>query len=266
MQTQKIGCALAIAVGAIGFAGCDSNSKPIAPAATNATAANAADSNAAAPPAWNPYALFLQYKYLAAIDENADGTITVEEIDSCPDRLRKLDANSDGKLESIEFLKEDMSKAMVLQFGSYKALDSDKDGELSSDEIAAAAEVLKKLDANQNGKLEPVEYAMDSPRTMGGGGGGGGGRQQPSPEDFVKQNDKDKDGKVAKSEMTGPAANFFDRMDSDKDGFVTVEEVKAARERRAQSSGAPAGIDAGDAAKKTETPESESPKSETPKE
>ena len=38
------------------------------------------------------------------------------------------------------------------------ALDTDKDGTLSSDEIANASESLKKLDKNGDGQLTPDEY------------------------------------------------------------------------------------------------------------
>lgn len=218
------------------------------------------------PKPWNPYSGLLRYKYIAAIDTDENGTITQEEMEAAPENLRKLDVNSDGQLDAAEFLmEEDLSQSSVRNFKSYKALDADQNDILDADEIAAATEKLKQLDANGDGSLAPMEYATasggmgatigpDGQVRGGGGGGRGGGRNMPSPEEFIQQNDKDGDGKVGKDELTGPAANFFDRMDEDQDGFITLEEVKAARERRRQreEGGADAGATEGDAAKEGE--------------
>jgi Ca2+-binding EF-hand superfamily protein len=57
---------------------------------------------------------------------------------------------------------------------------------------------------------------------MGGlGQGGGAGTSS-----LFKQRDKNNDGKLGKDEI--PAA-LYERLDSDKDGFVTDEELKALR-------------------------------------
>ena len=53
-----------------------------------------------------------------------------------------------------------------------RALDTDKDGELSADEIAKAAESLKSLDQNEDGKL--TEDELRPPRPDGPGPGGPG--------------------------------------------------------------------------------------------
>lgn len=246
-----------------------------------------ADKQAApAKPSWSPFSAIQQFKIIAAIDEDLDGTVTTKEVESAVDRIQKLDANGDGKLTSEEFLKEGEVPKSVLGFGVVKGLDADKDGTLSAEEIKGAVEVLKKLDGNKNGKLESFEYAMRSPMSMGGGSGGGGGgggpggggagggRQMPSPEEFMKSNDKNSDGKVEKSELTGPAAQFFDRMDENKDGGITLEEVKASRARMSQQGGggrggpggpgrpggAPPAGGAGEGEKKSDVPKTDAPK------
>jgi hypothetical protein len=50
--------------------------------------------------------------------------------------------------------------------------------------------------------------------------------------------DKDKDGKISKAESKGSyLAGFFDRVDTNSDGFITAKEATAARERRKTSGG-----------------------------
>ena len=67
------------------------------------------------------------------------------------------------------------------------------------------------------------------PRQGGGGGrGGGGGGQRPDPEQIFKDNDKDKDGKLTGDEIPERMRRFVDNMDTDKDGSITIEEMKAA--------------------------------------
>jgi hypothetical protein len=245
MRVQALFCGIALALLANSYL-LAQEKKPAEKASGDKTDSD--KKPAPAKPSWSPYSSIQQFKIIAAIDEDLDGTVTAKEIDSAVERIQKLDANGDGKLTSAEFLKEGKVPGTVLTWGVVKGLDADKDGELSADEIKGAVEVLKKLDANKNNKLESFEYAMRSPMGMGvssdtgaggpgGPGGGGGGRQMPSPEEFMKSNDKNSDGKVEKSELTGPAANFFDRMDENKDGGITLEEVKASRERMRQHTG-----------------------------
>src|SRR5499433_2640927 len=65
---------------------------------------------------------------------------------------------------------------------------------------------------------------QDSPRGGFGGGGRGQGMRPPSFEEL----DKDKDGKISKSEWPGPA-QAFDAMDTNHDGFVDRDEFNAYR-------------------------------------
>lgn len=48
---------------------------------------------------------------------------------------------------------------------------------------------------------------------------------------FIQKFDKDNDGKVSKDEFPGPAEHFT-RMDNNEDGFITADEVRAARPPR----------------------------------
>jgi Ca2+-binding EF-hand superfamily protein len=92
------------------------------------------------------------------------------------------------------------------------ALDTDKDGELSAEEIANAPAALKTLDKDGDGKLNREE--LRPPR--------------PGPEVFAQRlmnHDKDGDGKVSKEELPERMQRMFDRADTNADGFIDQAEA-----------------------------------------
>lgn len=68
-------------------------------------------------------------------------------------------------------------------------------------------------------------------------------RRMPSPEEFIKQIDKNADGAIDKAEWTGAGRpeERFAGVDADNDGKITAEELKVAfekmRQRRMQQGG-----------------------------
>jgi hypothetical protein len=48
----------------------------------------------------------------------------------------------------------------------------------------------------------------------------------PAPEELIAKLDTDKDGKISRSEAQGPLAKDFDKVDADKDNFITLDELK----------------------------------------
>lgn len=116
------------------------------------------------------------------------------------------------------------------------ALDTDKNGILSSTEIAAAVTSLKTLDRNKDGSIQPDELRPPNDRDgrptetsdRGRADRSNGGNA------FVERvmaRDADKDGKVSKEEAGEQMANFFRNMDSDKDGFLTKSELEEMSKR-----------------------------------
>lgn len=119
------------------------------------------------------------------------------------------------------------------------ALDADKDGALSADEIANATEALKKLDKNGDGKVgrdeirTELEKLRPPRRERGGGGGfgrgsrvGGGGFGRGSFLDRIMEHDKNADGKISASELPAVMAGLMDRGDKNKDGFLEKSEIE----------------------------------------
>lgn len=51
--------------------------------------------------------------------------------------------------------------------------------------------------------------------------------QMPAPEDIIKMSDANGDGAVQKTEASQWPEGMFDRADANKDGKVTLEEIKA---------------------------------------
>ncbi len=135
------------------------------------------------------------------------------------------------------------------------ALDADKDGTISADEIKNAAAALKKLDKNKDGKLSREELRPQFDRRPGGPDGRGQGEGRPprrpdgegprgegrpdrggqfNPQQVVDRIfnslDKNKDGKIGKDEAQGRMKERFDVLDANNDGAVSKEEMKKAFE------------------------------------
>ncbi len=114
---------------------------------------------------------------LAALDGDGDFVISPVEIANAPAALRTLDLNHDGKLSAEEcgFLPPGDFSGSASQLSGYRrafmgdnpvlaALDTDRDGVISADEIANSAAALKSLDIDNNGSLSPYEL-LPNPAT-----------------------------------------------------------------------------------------------------
>lgn len=99
-----------------------------------------------------------------------------------------------------------------------------------TDELTAVGARFDAQDSNHDGSLSADELAAGAPA---GGPGGRGGRGPGS------RADEDGDGKVSKDEYVTAQLRRFDSQDADKDGKLTKAERDAARERRGR--GGPGG-------------------------
>ena len=122
---------------------------------------------------------------------------------------------------------------------NFNNLDTNKDKSLSKAEIDVAhsrtvaeakAELDKRieaefarLDANKDKQLSVAEFraAAGSPKIQ-------------SSDEFLKQLDRNGDGKVAPEEYRATPLANFDRIDTNKDGTISAEERSAAQSARRQ--------------------------------
>jgi Ca2+-binding EF-hand superfamily protein len=136
-----------------------------------------------------------------------------------------------------------------------EALDLDKDGDLSTDEVDVATKSLKSLDKNLDGKLDNAEMRPDfGPMGPGGPGfggpggpgfGGGPGAVGGNPQEMIDRlmaMDGNDDGKLAKDELPERLQSMFSRADRNSDNLLDKEEMQAmARERSGGFGGSPGG-------------------------
>jgi Ca2+-binding EF-hand superfamily protein len=98
------------------------------------------------------------------------------------------------------------------------ALDTDKNGDLSAEEISRAAVALKTLDKDRNGRLTPNEL-RPAPRPV-----------IIPPADIVErllEFDRNSDGKLTRAELPERLKSFFDQVDGSQDGVLTQAELTA---------------------------------------
>ena len=99
-------------------------------------------------------------------------------------------------------------------------LDANDDGRISESEFEGQHQRFDKLDRNGDGIVTRTEMGgrMSDRRARGG--------------DFFFQADANGDGQVSQSEWTDQRTRAFDRLDSDRDGYLDRHEFMSARSSR----------------------------------
>jgi Ca2+-binding EF-hand superfamily protein len=120
---------------------------------------------------------------------------------------------------------------------SFAAVDTNKDGMLSREEVASAqAKALKqaqdveqqrleaefkKLDTNKDNQLSLAEFRAAAPSM----------KAAETPEQMIAQLDSNKDGKISAAEYRAPKLANFDKADANHDGTITAAELAATRRK-----------------------------------
>ena len=132
-----------------------------------------------------------------AIDADADGSLSADEIAASSTALAKLDKDTDGSLSSEELAPPPAAAAAPGGTGApaqpagggaggpgggasrpnrlVAAIDTNEDGVISAEELAAAPTGLKSLDADSDGTIAAEELRPPGGGGFGGGAGGGAG-------------------------------------------------------------------------------------------
>ena len=150
-------------------------------------------------------------------DANKDGKLSKAELTAALDaRFTNMDANRDGKLAQED---RDLRR-QARQDERFTQLDSDKNGQISKAEFTAGHQA--RADGKDDGKrggsdgrrLGRGDHHGSGKGGMFGGFGRGG----------------DRDGPVTRAEFLAKPLAMFDKADANKDGFVTADEMQAARQ------------------------------------
>jgi Ca2+-binding EF-hand superfamily protein len=201
-------------------------------------------------------------------DSNSDGKLTKDEIPEERQGMRAVLERAGGdSLTKEQFISGMMAMAQFAGQpprpagapprpegappggGLFGALDTDRDGQLSTSEIVGAGTALLKLDRNGDGKLMPDEvFGPGGAPPPARPGEGRPGERRPgqrglggiNPEEFrqrLREADSNNDGKISKDEAPPLVKDRFDRIDANSDGFIDESETRQMLRRMAEGAG-----------------------------
>ena len=152
-------------------------------------------------------------------------TTRAELVTKIKERFAEADANKDGAVTKAEF----------------DARIAAKKQEWQAKRAERRSEMFAKLDTDKNGQLSQQEFNTRPERGEYGGKGGhrwGGGHHRGmmfgmgrGGDGWFERMDANKDGKVTLAEASAKPLEMFDKADANKDGTLTPEERKAAHEK-----------------------------------
>lgn len=151
------------------------------------------------------------------IDANKDGAVSADEFDTARRRdFDLLDANKDGFLSRPEFINQRGADPHLqrLRERRFQELDGNRDGRIGRDEyLAYGRSLFVLLDRDRDGRITRAEFEQ----ALSAGAA-------PPPSDRPNR------GPGMRPPAIDPQIRAaFDRIDTNRDGFVTLAELDAAR-------------------------------------
>jgi Ca2+-binding EF-hand superfamily protein len=173
-------------------------------------------------------------RFLKDYDKNGDGYLQRDELP--PDLQRafpQLDVNKDGRIS-----REELSRGILhlqprrrpsdVVFVLIEMSDCDED---CAAEVQRAYDILRKLDRDGNGKIDPDELKAERGRLI-----------KHRVDNLFQQLDANRDGRISREEAKGQIREHFDEIDRNRDGVIDRDELmKAASEKPAPAPKAPGG-------------------------
>jgi Ca2+-binding EF-hand superfamily protein len=157
-------------------------------------------------------------------DRNNDGFLQRDEVPGyLRDHFDQLDTNKDGKLSreelenGVAYLQPRRRPSDFL-FILIESSDCDDD---CSGEIQRIYDVLRQLDKNKDGRIDPEELKAARQVML-----------EERVDNIIKELDTNNDGRISRDEARGPLKRNFDKLDTNKDGVIDrAELLRAASER-----------------------------------
>lgn len=166
-------------------------------------------------------------------DKDRDGKLKGEELRTF--LFDRSDQNADGAITAEDFAS--VNERQRQQAEKLLLLDRDGDGQVAFEEFRTPKVVLNRIDTDKDGAVTKQEIEPNAALL------GGSGDPEKDIDGFVERFDKDKDGKIARDEYSGPG-RIFDRVDTDKDESLTRDEIAKFMQAAARRGGTtgPAGF------------------------
>lgn len=111
---------------------------------------------------------------------------------------------------------------------TFESMDDNDDGKISADEhFAAASRMFEKMDSNTDGTVTAAEMTAAHQRVTGKKAQ----KTELTAAEKIKMLDTDGDGVLTSEEHAAGARSMFDKMDTDKDGYVSKAEFKSSHDK-----------------------------------
>ncbi len=165
-------------------------------------------------------------KRLQRLDSNDDGKISIDELQKVQtDRFNKMDVNHDGIISNVEFSEYHQQLQSKVVQHQFLRFDKNSDGKLDNGEYQAVSQMGKgraiqhnlpafaQADSDRDNAISLTEWQVLRP--------------QKTRTAVFQKLDSNKDGKIGQDEFWQSRQEWFKKMDSNSDNFLTVKELAA---------------------------------------